>query len=243
MSDDSDDEVEYELETFHLGEFKFSITTVAYLPITKLLKNQSNSVEISGQKLWCGSLCLVNYFFTNSTYLCRTSVIELGAGTGVVSMLASKLGGAVVIATDHDQLSIDHMITDKELNNTPIFVEKLDWFHPELSRIASIIEAAQTEQVLIIAGDVLYKFALLLPFFQTVATLFGKYSTAQLLLCHVPRAGVEHGEVVKSAESFGFQVNEHRDVNMDRQLAIYCPEEDLVKARLYTIKKPCSNII
>jgi len=58
---DDGDETEYELETFEVGGFSLQLTTVAYLPITSLLRNHSKNVEISGQKLWCGSLGVLQH--------------------------------------------------------------------------------------------------------------------------------------------------------------------------------------
>eukprot|EP01039_Chlorochromonas_danica_P004753 gene4753-5210_t len=237
---DSEDEVEYELEDFQLGEYKISVTTVAYLPITILLANQTKNVEISGQKLWCGSLCLVNHLFTHPTLVQNAIVIELGAGTGVVSMIAEKRGSVLTIATDHDQRSLDHMKSDFQLNQTKVLVERLDWYNPVLTSILSQIEESQsTSQVFLIAGDVLYKHALLEPFFQTVLMILTHFPQGRLILCHVPRAGVEQSQVVEAARSVGLIVEEELApaTVMDSQLASYCPEEDLVRARLYTIHK------
>ena len=58
-------EVEYEIEEFRLGQFQLGITTVAQMPIEVLMMNQSINKEISGQKLWCGSLCLIKLLLSN----------------------------------------------------------------------------------------------------------------------------------------------------------------------------------
>ena len=58
---DSEDEVEYEVEIFSIREYVFHITTVSFMPIERLLDLQSHGQEISGQKLWCGSLCVMEY--------------------------------------------------------------------------------------------------------------------------------------------------------------------------------------
>ena len=81
---DSDDEVEYELENFKIAGFDISITTVSFLPISKLLEIQSKSVEISGQKLWCGSLGVIQYLINYPTVIENVNIVELGAGTGVL---------------------------------------------------------------------------------------------------------------------------------------------------------------
>lgn len=69
--------------------------------------------EISGQRLWEGSLLLCNYLLEASR--CKPgderaelnvegkAALELGAGTGVVSMLVHGLGASTVVATDGDE--------------------------------------------------------------------------------------------------------------------------------------------
>lgn len=65
--------------------------------------------EISGQRLWEGSLLLCAYLLKCSSQeesgfdLKGKSVLELGAGTGVVSMLAHGLGASPVVVTDGDE--------------------------------------------------------------------------------------------------------------------------------------------
>ena len=92
MDSDSDSEgcVEYELEDFVIGPHKFQVTTVALMPIHVLMKNQSAGVEISGQKLWCGSLGVAEYILSNPDYVLDKSIIELGAGMKFV--LHSRCG-------------------------------------------------------------------------------------------------------------------------------------------------------
>lgn len=232
---DSEDEVEYEPEEFQLGEFKISVTTVAYLPITKLLANQSKSVEISGQKLWCGSLCLVNHLLSHPALVENAVTVELGAGTGVASMICAKLRASCCIATDHDERSIEHMKTDFATNNTVVSVERLDWYRPEMETIAEAIGDTQGRPIHLVAGDVLYKTCLLVPFFNTVSAFLARYPSAKLLLCHVPRAGVKQEDVVRAAQAAQLEVAEHQGWTMQAQLATYCPEEDLQRARLYSM--------
>ena len=50
------EEVEYEPEEFEIDNMKLTITTVGFLPIEQLMLNREADKEISGQKLWCGSL-------------------------------------------------------------------------------------------------------------------------------------------------------------------------------------------
>ena len=42
--------------------------------------NQSKGVEISGQKLWCGSLAVAQYIHGHHELVRDRTVLELGAG-------------------------------------------------------------------------------------------------------------------------------------------------------------------
>jgi ribosomal protein L11 methyltransferase len=55
------------------------------------------------------------------------SVLDMGCGTGVLAILASKMGASPVTAIDNDEWSYLNTIENAELNNTsPIIVEKGD---------------------------------------------------------------------------------------------------------------------
>jgi predicted nicotinamide N-methyase len=242
MSDsDSDvEEVEYEPEEFTFFDHKITVTTIAYMPLTVLMNNRSKEVEISGQKLWCGSLVVLSYMLQHPEIVSGKSVIELGAGTGVLSMLAKKVGAIAAVATDHDIRSINHMIEDCQRNAVDVKVVTMDWFRPELSAVGESIHPE--EPVVLLAGDVLYKAILLDPFFDTVVAIFDRYQAhpVTLYLCHVPRAGITHDMVVEKAISSGFQVHVYEQAEWLENVPFvseYSPEEDIVKARLYRISK------
>ena len=56
----------------------FELTTVSYMPIERLLDLQSKAQEISGQKLWCGSLCVMEYLIGHPEYVKDFPILELG---------------------------------------------------------------------------------------------------------------------------------------------------------------------
>ncbi len=157
------DDVEFESEDITVGNFTFSLTTIAFLPIELLMANQAKGVEISGQKVWCGSLSVAEYLLDNTQFVSNTSVVELGSGTGLIGMLCSRLGARRVALTDHDPRSIAHMTVDVETNgvlNTS--VELLDWYRSEgcerLSSGSVVAEGGEGDSGFrIVAGDVLYK--------------------------------------------------------------------------------------
>lgn len=233
---DSEDEVDYELEDFVIGGHPLSITTIAFMPITTLMANREKNVEISGQKLWCGSLVVINYLLQNPELVAHSTVLELGAGTGVLGMMCNFLGATSVILTDWDSRSIDHMQQDCERNKIPANIVCYNWKTPDLA-VLQLPEDVNAK-VTIVAGDVMYKRDIISPFMDVVDLVLSKYRNAELLLCHVPRAGVEQAEIVATFTARGFQVeciclNEWRE----GECLQYTTPDDLDRAALYCVKK------
>lgn len=233
-------EPEYEEEEFTFGDVKLSITTIAYMPIELLMANRTKDTEISGQKLWCGSLGVLQYVLNNAHQLLieqPTTVIELGAGTGVLGLMCKKLGAAEVILTDHDEKSLEHMRRDCSANGEgACVVHKMDWFLPDIP----ISVTSTRNRLLILAGDVLYKHSLLNPFFDTLKAIITTHqglTEPHILLCHIPRAGVEQLDVIEKARSASFSIDiiPKEDWKSGSSFE-YCDSEDLERAQLYRMK-------
>lgn len=234
MDSDSDDDIEYELDTFTIGEYTFDITTVSYLPIQRLMKLQESRSEISGQKLWCGSVSVIEYVLEHPDVVKGRTVIELGAGTGLLGMTCSRLGAKSVYLTDHDERSLAHMREDCQRNHIEaVEIHSLDWFQPDLGIIRTW--SSSISPLVIVAGDVLYKDSLIEPMLALVAELLID-SGAIMLLCHIPRAGVEHEHVLAGIGRQGLTVEIIR--NWRRvQSQDYCPQEDIDRAQIYLIRR------
>mmetsp|Transcript_23206 Transcript_23206/g.34055 ORF Transcript_23206/g.34055 Transcript_23206/m.34055 type:complete len:241 (-) Transcript_23206:54-776(-) len=236
-SDSSDDEVEYEEEVFQIREFEFRITTVSYMPIAKLMRNREKSVEISGQKLWCGSLAVMEYLLDHRDFIRDCNILELGAGTGVVGMLCQRLGSGQVYLTDNDVRSIAHMTQDIQTNSVDATVVPLDWFNFDVSVLDREIPTLFQKQVRLLAGDVLYKHDLIRPFFSVVSQVLSRPGT-KMILCHVPRAGVDQSNVITAAESHGLKICALDREQWCKGVCIeYSVSEDYERAMVYEIYK------
>ncbi|CAN0118488.1 unnamed protein product [Ectocarpus sp. 12 AP-2014] len=151
-----DYELDYDVQEVRLGSHIFKVTTVANeaLPLEMLLSLQTRSEEISGQRLWEGSLLLCAYLVeacriedSNSSAgdCCRgmgkpkldlqgKSVLELGAGTGIVGMLAAKLGAQTLVLTDGDDKCVAMAQKNIQDNDVPFdqaLVTALRWGEEE----------------------------------------------------------------------------------------------------------------
>lgn len=172
----------------------------------------------------------------------RTTVIELGAGTGLLGMVCKLIGASTVILTDHDSVSINHMVLDSQRNGVDVSVRHLNWYDPKLDGLPAISFETNGGDLLVVAGDVLYKQPLVRPFFETVRLLLSSSSLAPLtssrrmLLCHVPRAGVTHEIVMDSAAAAGLVAVEVLPDEWKRgDCCRYCDADDLLRAKLLEI--------
>jgi predicted nicotinamide N-methyase len=239
--DSSEDEVEFDVEAFQIANETFNLTTVAFMPVTKLMQLSSTETEISGQKVWCGSLGIAELFLNKREYVIGKQIIELGAGTGILGMLCKRLGAASVHLTDHDPKSLEHMAADCVRNNVEASVTRLDWFDPTLTALNIDTSSSDEGGVVIIAGDVIYKSTLVTPFMETVSTLLTHYPRSVFYLCHIPRGGprveYEHVEQAATAQGISFEVGPEDEWKRGSCLEEdYVPTEDVSRARVYIMR-------
>lgn len=169
-------------------------------------------------------------------------------------MVCKLIGASTVILTDHDSVSINHMVLDSQRNGVDVNVRYLNWYDPKLDGLlaSSSFEIDGGGDLLVVAGDVLYKQPLVEPFFETVRLLLSSTSSRtssstsssdlvpifsrRMLLCHVPRAGVTHEIVMGGAEEAGLVAVEVLPDDWKRgDCCRYCDEDDLLRAKLLQI--------
>jgi protein-lysine N-methyltransferase EEF2KMT len=110
-------------------------------PNTPILINEAKNIIGSGHNVglrtWEASLRLAHYLFQHTSLVKGKTVLELGAGTGFLSLFCSTvLSAKRVIATDYLEQILDSMRENIRLNESTsasnsgvsnIDVEKLDW--------------------------------------------------------------------------------------------------------------------
>jgi predicted nicotinamide N-methyase len=237
MGDSSDeDEVEYENECFNLRGLEMNVTTVSFMPLSKLMKLHEKETEISGQKLWCGSLVVVEYLLDHPEFIHDCNVLELGSGTGVVGMVCKKLGANQVSLSDYDQRSLDHMAQDIVKNSVDVEILNLDWFTFQRTQLSQTFLDSSHHPLRLVAGDVLYKHLLIEPFFAVLQQLLCHIPGSQMLLCHVPRAGVEQSDVIRAAGEHGLRISPvPSELWMKGVCREYSEADDYERAQLYLL--------
>mgnify|MGYP001165317943 CR=1 FL=1 len=236
------DEIEYELEKFNIGPYTFEVTTIGFIPLEVLSalseRQDGASKEVSGQKLWCGSLGVIEYLLDQSDFVRGKTVLELGAGTGVLGMLCEKLGASTVVVTDNDKRSLVHMESDVPHNKCHASVRALDWFEGlDVYAMRDMLGASVEEtpdSLRIVAGDVLYKRELLEPFMNVAKKLLHFSAKSKMILCHVPRAGIEQQDIMDLAQQNDISITEI-DEKLWRKGACtqHSPRDDYDRAMAY----------
>ena len=156
-------------------------------------------------------------------------------------MVCKLIGASTVILTDHDSVSINHMVLDSQRNGVDVSVRYLNWYDPKLDVLPTSSLENNGGDLLVVAGDVLYKQPLVEPFFETVRLLLSSSNlvpvySRRMLLCHVPRAGVTHEIVMDGAAAAGLVAVEVLPDDWKRgDCCRYCDADDLLRAKLLEI--------
>ena len=100
--------------------------------------------------IWRVSHVLLDWLVRNIEVVRGASILELGAGTGLVSIAACKLGAKSVTATDGEEHALDLIRANARENGTVMDVLKWDW------RTAPPPRLCDTLFDLVVASDCIY---------------------------------------------------------------------------------------
>ncbi|KAF0720485.1 Aste57867_278 [Aphanomyces stellatus] len=250
MSDDDDwrEEVEYALSTIRIGAaLRFQIRQMEELSLagslSMLSEMRETTSEISGQRIWPGSYLLAEYIHAHTALVAGKRVLELGAGTGLVSLVAQLAGAPTVVATDGDMGVVTDILAWNVDHNAAvssgIHTSSLWWGDAASSdTFRGRFGAAPFDVVL--AGDVLYK-GELVPLLLATVKAWMDPAHGTFFLCHIPRADVSHEVLQAALTAHGFVFSVLQDVADAAQLPEDCSMDDVKKAKVYRIALPPSN--
>lgn len=66
-----------------------------FLVLSIVHRNETN-ISQCGYQLWNGALLLCDYMLTNQSRFLNKTILELGAGIGLCSLIASRLASTVI---------------------------------------------------------------------------------------------------------------------------------------------------
>lgn len=220
--------------TFTIGPYSFQVTQQDELPLAAslfmLAEMHETDSEISGTRLWAGSHGLATYLLEHPDLVQDKNMLELGAGTGIGAMMSCRLGAAKITSTDGDVSVVEILRHNFQQNNCQADGKYLFW-----GEETSIRPFKDLLPDIVIAGDVLYKAALIEPFFNTIKELATTHVT--VILCHIPRADVTHQVIQKRIQQFGFQIQSIESLSETARanLPSECPLDDIERARIYIL--------
>mmetsp|Transcript_58370 Transcript_58370/g.110057 ORF Transcript_58370/g.110057 Transcript_58370/m.110057 type:complete len:262 (+) Transcript_58370:30-815(+) len=235
------EELEYEPEHIFipgLTEPVF-VRTIQCLPLELLALLEHENAEISGRRVWPGSLLLSLVLASpqSPVNLLGGAVLELGAGSGLASIVAKRLGASRIFITDGDATSTELAVDNLADNNidcaskdSGIVVARLLWGDCESFKTDMMPEGGFS---VILAADVMYKKHLPPLLFGTMKGLLSPNGVA--LLVHLVRAGVTQELVRSAASSAGLDVTV---VPLPMALLPHdhCSVEEAAGANIYLIR-------
>jgi hypothetical protein len=151
-----------------------------------------NSVDQVGLDIWESATDLIcRYILANAHLVRDRQVIELGAGVGVVSMLAAKLGARTVVCTDYDPVVLSLASHNSELNQVKhrCVFEQYDWDSTELPFSLS----GDGSSTLLLGSDLMYSTACATKLRKAIELVLSKQPSAIMLLSHEIRHSVTWG--------------------------------------------------
>ena len=95
---------------------------------------------------WAGGQALARYILDHPTEVVGRSVLDFGAGSGLVAIAAAKAGANSVLATEIDHLAAAAIAANAALNDVAIAVRTMD-----------LLDTIDSRWEVVTAGDVCYE--------------------------------------------------------------------------------------
>ena len=224
--------------TYTIPSCSLDNRTVTLLEAPSLLASSGTT----GFRTWEAALFLGTYLTSPAgrNLIREKRVVELGAGTGFLSILCVKhLGARFVLATDGNQ----EVISDIKTNLSPngliegdqIQADVLKWGHTLINGIADSREAKFTFD-LIIGADVTYDVKSIPSLMATLRELFELYPRIAALISATVRNEQTLDSFIKAAQANNFDIVQ-LDVAMptkSQQLGFFIPTVTPIKIFVIT---------
>ena len=149
-------------------------------------RNLLAAAGTTGLRTWEAALCLGDYLSLNMDVIKDKSVLELGAGTGYISILCARyLGASHVLATDGSDDVVAGLATNfylNDLQDSPILEGKeLKWGRALVGSEHPAWNGGQKIDV-VLGADVLYDVPSIIALLSTVGDLFDLFPDVKIII-------------------------------------------------------------
>lgn len=156
------------------------------------------TLQSTGLTVWRASDHLNDYIYRNMDLFRCSSIIELGAGLGIVSILIDKLGlSKTIIASDGDETTLNLLETNISLTNANVICKKLVWGN---SFDIGLIKNEFFCFDLIVGADIIYEESQIPILLATIKELL---KPEGLFILAFARRNVPMNQVIRQAEDLG----------------------------------------
>jgi len=166
----------------------------------------------TGIRTWEAALHLGNYLSTNSHLVRGKSILELGVGTGYISILCAKhLGASHVIASDGSDDVVADLPTNFYINGLQdtavIEAKELKWGHALIGSEHPQWNSGRNIDV-VLGADVTYENSAILALVSTFAELFTLYPGLIIILAATIRNPATFAEFERVCKARKFAIEE-----------------------------------
>lgn len=173
----------------------------------------STDYDLTGQIMWPVSILLAHYVAAFADKIQNSTVIELGAGgTGLPSIVATKVGASQVMATDGNDNIVLELLDKNMTRHKNGQASQLVWGNTQ--HIRQVLDRMGTVDA-VLAADVVQWPAVIEPLVLTVKALLWLSPDALFVIGIVNRAQRTHDLFFEIAKREGFQCHK-----VDMQLVL-----------------------
>jgi len=170
-------------------------------------------------RMWDGAYVLSQYIVTHEEQFIGKTVVELGAGVGLPSLICGHLAKQTVI-TDCNPMALKIAQNNVQLNypteiEDKVLVHELDW--SKTPSLVSFKETFPNSFEVVLGADVLYLTSSVVPLLKTAKELLSRSKVSKFIMAHEKRRSLVIGGepetedtvleyAMKMAPQLGFKV-------------------------------------